>query len=79
MVVSQGSILSPILSNIYLHKLDEEVAKITEEYQKGEKRRVFKEVFNAERRVYRKKEFKMLSPEKQAEIMSKHRAARRKM
>lgn len=76
--VSQGSVLSPLLSNIYLHKLDVEIAKITEEYQKGKKRRVVKDEFNAERRVYRKKEFKMLSPERRAEIMSKHRAERRK-
>lgn len=47
--ISQGSVLSPILSNIYLHKLDVEMAKITEEYQKGKKRRVFKDVMNAER------------------------------
>ena len=77
--VSQGSVLSPILSNIYLHKLDVEVAKITEEYQKGKKRRLFPDVHNAERRVYRKKDFKMLSPEQQSAIMSKHRAERKKM
>jgi group II intron reverse transcriptase/maturase len=77
--VSQGSVLSPILSNIYLHKLDVEVVKIIEEYQKGKKRRVFQDVFNAERRVYRKKDFKRLSSEQQAAIMSKHRAERRKM
>jgi hypothetical protein len=67
------------LSNIYLHKLDLEIARITEEYQKGKKRRLVKNVLNAERRVYRKKDFKMLSPERRAEIMSKHRAERRKM
>jgi group II intron reverse transcriptase/maturase len=77
--ISQGSVLSPVLSNIYLHKLDVEVAKITEEYQKGKIRRFFREVLNAERRVHRKKDFKRLSPEQQAAIMSKHRAERRKM
>ena len=77
--ISQGSILSSILSNIYLHKLDVEMAKITEEYQKGKKRRVFKDVINAERRVYRNKEFKMLSPERRAAIMAQHRAERRKL
>jgi group II intron reverse transcriptase/maturase len=77
--VSQGSVLSPILSNIYLHKLDDEIAKITEEYQRGKKRRLVKDVVNAERRVYRRKDFKMLTPEQRAAIMSKHRAERRKM
>lgn len=77
--ISQGSVLSPILSNIYLHKLDVEMAEITEEYQKGKKRRVFKDVVNAERRVYRNKEFKMLSPERRAAIMSQHRVERRKL
>ena len=77
--VSQGSVLSPLLANIYLHKLDEEVAAITFEYQKGKKRRANKDVINAERRLLRKKDFKKLSPEKQAAIMSKHRAERRKL
>lgn len=77
--VAQGSVVSPILSNIYLHRLDAEVAEITKEYQKGKIRRKNSEVLNAERRVYRKKEFMRLSPEKQAAIMSKHRAERRKL
>ena len=77
--IPQGFVLSPILSNIYLHKLDVEVAKITEEYQKGKNRRVFSDLKNAERRVYRNKEFRMLSPERRAAIMSRHRAERRKL
>jgi len=77
--VSQGSVLSPLLSNIYLHKLDLEISKITEEYQKGKKRRLCKDVVNAERCVRRKKDFKMLSPERRAVIMSEHRAERRKL
>jgi retron-type reverse transcriptase len=36
--VSQGSVLSPILCNIYLHKLDLEVDWIIKEYMKGKKR-----------------------------------------
>lgn len=40
------SILLSIFSNIYLHKLDVEIAKITEKYQKGKKRRVFQDVLN---------------------------------
>lgn len=77
--VSQGSVLSPLLANIYLHKLDEEVAAITKEYQKGKLRRINLDVMNAERRVMRRKEFKELSLEKRAAIMSKHRAERRKL
>jgi group II intron reverse transcriptase/maturase len=34
----QGSILSPLLCNIYLHKLDEYVEELKVEYQKGSKR-----------------------------------------
>jgi len=77
--ISEGSVLSPILCNIYLHKLDLEVNRITEEYQKGKKRRVIPDVFNAERRVYRNKKFKMLSLQRRVEIMSKHRSHRRKL
>ena len=77
--LSQGSVLSPLLANIYLHKLDEEVATITQEYQKGKKRKVNKDVMNEERRIMRKKDFKSLSVEKQAAIMSKHRSERRKL
>jgi group II intron reverse transcriptase/maturase len=77
--VAQGSVVSPILANIYLHKLDVEVASITKGYQKGKIRRKNTEAVNAERRIYRRKEFKSLPPEKQAAIISKHRAERRKM
>lgn len=77
--ISQGSILSPLLANIYLHKLDVEVASICSEYQNGKIRRVNKDAINAERRILRKKDFKKLSPEKQAAVMSKHRAERRKL
>ncbi len=34
----QGSILSPLLCNIFLHKLDEYVEELKKEYQKGTKR-----------------------------------------
>jgi len=77
--VSQGSVLSPLLANIYLHKLDEEVASIVAEYQKGKTRRLNKDVINAERRTIRSKEFKKLSLEKRAAIKSKLRAECRKM
>lgn len=77
--VSQDSLLSPILFNIYLLKLDLEVARIIEEYQKGKIRRVNLDVHNKKRRVYRRKKFIMLSTERQAAIMSKHKADRRKL
>lgn len=77
--ISQGSVLSPLLANIYLHKLDVEVASICSEYHNGKIRRVNKDAINAERRILRKKDFKKLSPEKRAAIMSKHRAERRKL
>ena len=77
--VAQRSVVSPILANIYLHKLDVEIAQITEEYQKGKIRRKNLEVLNAERREYKRKKFKLLPPEKQAAIMSKHRADHRKL
>lgn len=68
------------MSNIYLHKLDEEAAKIAEEeHQKGKIRRKKLEAVNAERRKYRKKEFKLLLPKKQAAIVSKYRADFRKL
>lgn len=34
----QGSILSPLLCNIYLHKLDEYIEELKKEYQRGSKR-----------------------------------------
>lgn len=34
----QGSILSPLLCNIFLHKLDEHIEKLKLEYHKGTKR-----------------------------------------
>jgi len=55
------------------------MAAITLEYQKGKKRRLNKDVIDEERRTMRKKNFKALSPEKLAAIMSKLRAERRKL
>lgn len=77
--VAQISIVSPILANIYLHKLDVEVANITKKYQKGKIRRKNLEAVNAERREYRRKEFKLFPPEKQAAIMLKHSSDLRKL
>jgi len=39
----QGSILSPLLCNIYLHQLDLFIAKLKTEYHKGTKRQRSKE------------------------------------
>lgn len=77
--VFQDSVLSPILCNIYLHKLDLEVDRIVNEFKQGKKRRLFADVYNAERRIYRSNEFKKLSALRQAAIISKHRADRRKL
>jgi retron-type reverse transcriptase len=46
--VSQDSILLPLLANIYLHKLDLEVASIILEYQKGKRKRLNKDVITPE-------------------------------
>ena len=77
--VAQGSGVSPTLANIYLHRLDVEVANIIKEYRKGKIRRKNLEAENAERRVYRRKQFKLSPPEKQAAIMLKHRFDRHKL
>lgn len=77
--VSQVPVLLPIFSNIYLHKLDEEVAKITKEYQKGIKKCVFKKVFDTERWVHLNKKFERLTLEQQSAIMSKNKTEYIKM
>ena len=38
MGTAQGSILSPLLCNIFLHKLDKYIEELKIEYQRGEKR-----------------------------------------
>jgi group II intron reverse transcriptase/maturase len=35
----QGGIISPILSNVYLHELDEYIEQLREEYERGEQRK----------------------------------------
>lgn len=77
--VAQRSAVYSILVNIYLHKLDVEVANITKEYQKGKIRRKDLKAFNVKCCEYRRKVFKFLPPEKQAVIMTKHRADRCKV
>ena len=74
--IGQESIISPILANIYLHKLDVKIAQMTKEYQKGKIRRKNLKTVNTE---HREKEFKFLSLETHATIMSKHRSDQRKL
>jgi len=47
----QGSILSPLLCNIFLHKLDEYIEKLKKEYQRGEKRTRSKENMRFQNKV----------------------------
>lgn len=49
----QGGIVSPILSNIYLHELDEFVEQLRVELEKGKERRVNPEYKRIESRRYR--------------------------
>jgi group II intron reverse transcriptase/maturase len=60
----QGGIVSPILSNIYLHKLDEFVrTKLVPVYHKGEKRRpnqAYSDIHNAIRRAKRKGDYELV-------------------
>jgi hypothetical protein len=77
--VAQRSVVYSILVNIYLHKLDVEVANIIKEYQKGKIRRKDLKAFNVKCCEYRRKVFKFFPPEKQAVIMTKYRADRCKV
>lgn len=47
----QGSIISPILANIYLHKLDEFMEKIIADFEKGTRRHLSKEYNTLSSRV----------------------------
>src|SRR5205823_4050997 len=49
----QGGIVSPILSNIYLHELDEFVEQLRVELEQGKERRVNPEYRRIEARRYR--------------------------
>ena len=55
--VPQGGVISPILSNIYLHKLDEYMEKLMQECYQGEKRGVNSDYYNLGRKArrYRKR------------------------
>ena len=56
----QGGIISPVLSNIYLHKFDIFMAKVCNDFEKGKKRRINKEFKKHEGYIYKKK--KKLQP-----------------
>lgn len=47
----QGSILSPLLCNIYLHKLDMYVEELKKEYNKGDRRKRSKENMKAQNKT----------------------------
>lgn len=77
--IPQGYIISPILCNIYLHKLDLEVASIQNEFDtSNRKRRQNKNYINLTKTL-RIKEFKELSIERRAAIQNARRKSARKM
>lgn len=49
----QGGIISPILSNIYLHELDKFILEYKEKFDKGQARKRLKEYRTRESRLYR--------------------------
>lgn len=77
-VLSQGSILYPILCNIYLHRLDLEAQKIYKEYWACKLRRCSDEYIKRTRKPKSKK-FLSLSVERQAMILGKRRSEARKL
>lgn len=57
----QGSIVSPILANIYLHEFDEFVEKIAKEYSKGDKKTINPEYRSVSKKMhYRKKKLETI-------------------
>lgn len=77
--VHQNSVISPILCNIYLHKLDVEVKEIQKEFSSSRrKRRVNKKYFNLIK-FPKTKEFKSFSAEKWIAIQNSKRTSVCKM
>jgi hypothetical protein len=68
--ILEESILSPILCNIYLHKLDIEVKKIQKKYEKGKKKKLTKK-FPHKTFKFKTKEFLRLPLEKRTKIITK--------
>jgi group II intron reverse transcriptase/maturase len=68
---AQGSVLSPLLCNIYLHELDKFVEELKREYCKGEKRKRNKlyESISNKVKYMRKKGTNKVKPEKYKELM----------
>lgn len=74
----QGSIISPILSNIYLNKLDRYMEEYISSFNKGVRRAPNKEYFTLtdkrrwlQKRKYSEDEWKGLSEEQRNEVLSK--------
>lgn len=77
--IPKGSIISPILCNIYLHKLDLEIANIQKELDtSNRKRHQNKNYINLTKNL-RTKEFKALSIERRVAIQNARRRNARKM
>src|SRR5436305_3475165 len=68
---AQGSVLSPLLCNIYLHELDKYVEELKREYRKGDKRKKNKlyESISNKVKYMRRKGTDKLKPEKYKELM----------
>ena len=77
--ISQGSIISPILCNIYLHQLDLEVANIQKEFDTSSRTRRQNKTYVNLTQVPTTKEFKALSLERRAAIQNARRKNARKM
>lgn len=67
----QGSILSPLLCNIYLHKLDGYMEELKKQYNKGEKRQRNKEYEKLQNKVkyWRMKGYDKSKPEEFKELL----------
>ncbi|MEF2246466.1 reverse transcriptase/maturase family protein [Paenibacillus sp. IITD108] len=62
----QGGVLSPILSNIYLHELDKFMEALTENFNKGDKRNPSKEYLSINGKArYKRKKYKECSDSSQ--------------
>lgn len=76
--IMQDSIISPILSNIYLHKIDLEVSQIQKEFEAGNTRRLSNAYCNLTR-AHRTKDFQSLPIERRVAIMRKKLSDTRKL
>ncbi|PGV97528.1 group II intron reverse transcriptase/maturase, partial [Bacillus cereus] len=65
----QGGIISPILSNIYLHELDRYVEQYIQNFNKGTRRKTNREYKILDSRIYRLRKRMELYPVKSPERM----------